>query len=300
MTVGPQAGASASDNPLAGIGCMLLAAVLFVAMDSIAKHLGQTYPAPQLVWARYGVHILIMAAYVAAMGRVGRKLLVSVAPGGQFVRGLLLLGATTFAYLAVRELPLVQVYIVNFTSPLLVTLLAIPILGETVGWRRAAAVCVGFSGVVIALGPGRIAADATLILPALMALCFALYQIATRRYGRDDPPLTSLLYTAAAGAVVSTLAVPFFWTPVAPGDIWLFVVLGVLGAAGHLSLIMAMRFAEASLVSPFLYSQLIWASLIGIVLFGDYPTAATLYGAMLVIGAGIYIALRERRRKGAS
>lgn len=226
---------------------MLLAAMFLVATDSIAKYLGQRYPAPQLLWARYGVHMLIMIACVVAMGHSGRRLLVSVAPRGQFLRGLLLFGATSFAYLAVRELPLVQVYVVNFSSPLLVTLLAIPLLGENVGWRRALAVCVGFAGVLITLGPDRITTDATLLLPTAMALCFALYQVATRRYGCDDPALTSLIYTAAAGAVVSTLVLPFFWMPIAADDAWLFVVLGALGAAGHLSLIVAMRLAEGGL-----------------------------------------------------
>jgi len=288
---------AAVDRPIAGIGCMLLAAFFFVAMDSLAKFLSQNYAVPQLVWARYGVHMLLILAYVAATGKTGRRLLVSAAPFGQILRGLLLLLSTIFGYLAVSELPLVQVYVINFTSPLIVTLLAIPLLGEKIGGRRVLAICIGLTGVLIALGPQHIASDPVLILPACMAVFFALYQIATRHFGRHDPALTSLIYTAAAGAVVSTLLLPFFWAPIAFSDVWLFVALGALGAAGHLSLIMAMRLAEASLVSPFLYSQLIWASVLGILLFGDYPTVQTFYGAALLIAAGVLIIVSQPRSR---
>ncbi|WP_198671211.1 DMT family transporter [Oceanibium sediminis] len=275
---------------------MLLAAFFFVGMDTIAKLLGPDYPVPQLLWARFGVHMLVILAFVAATGRKGRRLLTSVAPFGQILRGLLLLGSTSFAYLAVQELPLVQVYIINFTSPLIVTLLAIPLLGERIGGRRVLAICMGFTGVLVALGPHNITTDHALLLPACMALCFAMYQIATRHYGRDDPVLTSLFYTATAGAIVSTLLLPFFWTPIAAEDAWLFVLIGLFGAAGHISLIMAMRLAEASLVSPFLYSQLVWASLAGILIFGYYPAKNAFYGAALLVLAGILIVWSERRR----
>ncbi|WP_458792640.1 DMT family transporter [Yoonia sp. MH D7] len=297
MNAAEKTGNAAVDWPIAGICCMLLAAFLFVAMDSLAKFLGETYAVPQLVWARYGVHMLLILTYVAAMGKAGRLYLVSSAPFGQILRGLLLFLSTIFGYFAVTKLPLVQVYVINFTSPLIVTLLAIPLLGERISGTRALAICIGFTGVLIALGPQQIASDSALLLPAGMAVCFAMYQIATRHYGRNDPALTSLLYSASVGAVVSTLLLPFFWAPIEIRDIWLFVALGTLGAAGHFSLIMAMRFAEASMVSPFLYSQMIWASIIGILLFGDYPAVRTYYGAGLLISAGIIIIVSQSRNK---
>lgn len=273
---------------------MLFAAALFVAMDSIAKHLGQRYSAPQLVWARYGIHLLIMLVCLLSTGRFGRRLLVSQAPLGQFTRGLLLLGATTFSYLSVRELPLTQVYVVNFSSPVIVTLLAVPLLGERVGWVRISAVVCGFLGVVIAMNPGGELATPALIFPVCMAIFFALYQLATRCYGNQDSPVTSLFYTALAGGIVSTLVVPYFWLPVADGDVVFFLALGVIGAGSHFLLIMAMRLSPASLVSPFLYSQLIWATISGYVFFGDLPKEGTLMGAALVIGSGLYLVLYGR------
>jgi drug/metabolite transporter (DMT)-like permease len=124
-----------------------------------------------------------------------------------------------------------------------------------------------------------------------MTLCFALYQLSTRRYGRSDHPLTSLFYAGLGGALVSSAVVPMFWTPIALEDVPLFLLVGVLGAASQFMLILAMRFAPASLASPFLYLQIIWASLFGYVFFADISRIETYLGAVLIIAAGIYLAL---------
>ncbi|UYG00309.1 DMT family transporter [Halomonas sp. GD1P12] len=287
---------AATQRPLRGIACMLAAAALFVAMDSLAKYLGDRYSPVQLAWSRYSVHLIVLVLLLALMGRLNRTDLASQAPWGQLGRGLLLLGATIFAYLSVRVLPLTQVYVVNFSSPLIVTLLAIPLLNERVGFKRVLAVVGGFSGVLIAVQPDAGGLSSELLLPVAMAVCFALYQLATRYFAAQDSALISLLYTAAAGGVVCTLAVPFFWVPIQHQDIALFVMIGVLGALSHFALIEAMRSASASLVSPFLYSQLIWATFIGYWFFGDYPTKATFVGAGIVALAGGYLIINERHR----
>lgn len=285
-----------AQRPLRGIVCMLVAAALFVAMDSLAKYLGDDYSSVQLAWSRYSVHLIVLILLLIILGRLNRRELESRAPWGQFGRGLLLLGATMFAYLSVRALPLTQVYVVNFSSPLIVTLLAIPLLNERVGAKRILAVLCGFSGVLIAVQPDVGDFNVELLLPVGMAVCFALYQLATRYFAAQDSSLTSLLYTAAAGGVVSTLVVPFFWVPVQAQDIPLFILIGLLGALSHFALIEAMRSASASLVSPFLYSQLIWATLIGYWFFGDYPTRDTFIGAGIVALAGGYLIINERHR----
>lgn len=285
-----------AQRPLRGIVCMLVAAALFVAMDSLAKYLGDDYSSVQLAWSRYSVHLIVLILLLIILGRLNRRELESRAPWGQFGRGLLLLGATIFAYLSVRALPLTQVYVVNFSSPLIVTLLAIPLLNERVGAKRILAVLCGFSGVLIAVQPDVGDFNVELLLPVGMAVCFALYQLATRYFAAQDSSLTSLLYTAAAGGVVSTLVVPFFWVPVQTQDIPLFILIGLLGALSHFALIEAMRSASASLVSPFLYSQLIWATLIGYWFFGDYPTRDTFIGAGIVALAGGYLIINERHR----
>ncbi|GGX99542.1 membrane protein [Litchfieldella qijiaojingensis] len=283
-----------ADRPLLGVVCMLAAGLLFVMLDTSVKTLGQDYSPIQVVWARYAGHMLVLAGYLLWLGLPrGRDLLRSGSLGGQCLRGMLLLAASTFAYLAFRELPLLQVYVINFSSPLLVTLLAMPLLKERVTPARGMAVLVGFIGVVIAVGPIDWRSQPAILLPFGMTLCFALYQLCTRRFGRSDHPLTSLFYTGLAGALVSSAVVPAFWTPIALGDLPLFVSVGILGAASQFGLILSMRFAPASLVSPFLYIQIVWASLFGYLFFADVPRLETYLGAVLIVGAGIYLATRK-------
>lgn len=282
------------DRPLLGIGYMLIAGLLFVVLDSIAKWLTQTHSPVQVLWARYAGHMVILAGYLLWLGLPRfRGLLITESLGGQCLRGLLLAAASLLAYLSLRELPLLQVYVFHFGAPLLVTLLAVPLLGERVDRARGLAVLVGFLGVLVAVGPLDWRTQPAALLPFGMALCFALYQITTRRFGRHDHPLTSLFYTGLAGALVSSVAVPWFWTPIAPAELPPFLAIGVLGAVSQLSLILAMRCAPASLASPFLYVQIVWASLFGFVLFGDVPPLTTYLGAVLIIGAGIFLATRR-------
>ncbi|MDW7745579.1 DMT family transporter [Halomonas sp.] len=283
-----------ADRPLLGIGFILLAGLLFVLLDTGVKWLGQDYSPVQVVWARYAGHMLVLAAYLGWLGLPRcRELMRTESLFGQVLRGLLLFGASTFAYLALRELPILQVYVINFSSPLLVTLLAIPLLKERVTPARGLAVAVGFVGVVIAVGPVDWQSQPAALLPFGMAFCFALYQLTTRRFGRHDHPLTSLFYAGLAGALVSSAIVPLFWTPIALGDLPLFLAIGILGAASQLGLIMAMRCAPASLVSPFLYLQIVWASAAGYLVFGDVPLLETYLGAILIIGAGLFLATRR-------
>ncbi|WP_163575173.1 DMT family transporter [Halomonas faecis] len=283
-----------ADRPLLGIAFMLAAGLLFVILDTGVKWLGQSYSPVQVVWARYAGHMLVLAGYLAWLGLARcRELMRTESLFGQGLRGLLLFGASTFAYLALRELPILQVYVVNFSSPLLVTLLAIPLLKERVSLARGLAVAIGFVGVMVAVGPVDWRAQPAALLPFGMALCFALYQLTTRRFGRHDHPLTSLFYAGLAGALVSSAVVPLFWTPIAAADAPLFLGVGLLGAASQMALIMAMRCAPASLVSPFLYLQIVWASASGYLVFGDVPQLDTYLGAALIIGAGIFLATRR-------
>jgi drug/metabolite transporter (DMT)-like permease len=273
---------------------MLIAGLLFVMLDTGVKWLGQDYSPIQIVWARYAGHMVMLVVYLTWLGMPRfRELMHTESLFGQLIRGLLLFSASSFAYLALRELPILQVYVINFSAPLLVTLLAIPLLKERVTPGRGLAVITGFVGVVIAVGPMDWRAQPAVLLPFGMAFCFALYQLATRRFGRHDHPLTSLFYAGLAGALVSSALVPLFWTPIALGDWPLFLAVGILGAISQLMLIMSMRCAPASLVSPFLYLQIVWASVSGWLVFGDIPLLQTYLGAVLIIGAGVYLATRR-------
>ena len=204
----------------------------------------------------------------------------------------------------ILTLPLATATTIMFFSPILVTVLSIFVLGELVGVRRWIGICVGCIGAVIVVEPwtmfgtgglGAIGVGTLFMLAA--ALTNASYQIVTRLV-RGDDALTSLLFTAAAGAVVASCIVPWYWQwPDAFG--WLMLVAsGVAGAIGHLCLIQAFRSAPASVVAPYSYSSLIWATAFGFLIWRDVPGINVWIGAALIVAAGLYIFIRERQRPG--
>jgi drug/metabolite transporter (DMT)-like permease len=233
----------------------------------------------------------------SAVMRTGR-------PGLQLVRSMLLLGSTFFFFLAVKFIPLASATAIGFVGPLLVTALSVPLLGETVGPRRWAAVAVGFVGVLVIIrpGPGMFSGTAhwAIALPLLVAVCFALYQISTRILSRTDSWTTTLFYSASVGAVVMSTLVPFHWrTPDLEGWAWM-AVLGAIGGFGHSMMIKAFTAAPASSLAPFTYLQIIWSTAVGFLAFGDFPDGWTLLGAAIVAASGLYVLSRERRlRRGA-
>lgn len=282
-----------ADSVGRGILFAIAAAAGFVAMDSLAKYLGPVIPVDQLVWGRYTFHLLILIALIPILGPT--PIVRTREPGFQLLRGAILLGGTTSTYIAVQYLPLTMVYSIAFTAPLLVTILSIPLLGERVGPRRWMAVAVGFLGALVVVRPGSGELNIGVLFACGMALAFALYQILTRRSASVDGPLVGLFYAALLGAVLLTLAAPFGWIEIGATGWGFLVLLGVLGALSHFVFIMALHSAPASVVSPFSYTQIVWAVLIGFFVFGDIPDVWTLIGTSLVVGAGLYVFLRERR-----
>ena len=198
--------------------------------------------------------------------------------------------------LAFWYLPLMETHAVAATSPLLVVALAVPMLGERVGLRRWLAVGAGFAGVLLIIRPGFHALDWPLLLPLLGALLWALYQILTRKCAQHDRPATTLLWTAAVGFAVLCLVGPWQWrSPDTSG--WL-LLLGVAltGSLSHYALIRALDFAPAGAMQPYSYSLLVWAALLGWLIFGDMPDAITLVGAGLVVASGLYSWALDRRK----
>ncbi len=280
-----------------GILWMLLTTLLFVSMDSLAKQLSQTYPVPQVVWARYVFHVLLLALYLR--GRVPRTLRTGHL-GLQLLRSVFLLGATGLFFTALSFIPLAEASAIMFVAPILVTALSLPLLGEHVGPRRWASVVVGFGGALIIIRPGSEAMDVAALFALGAAGSYAFYQITTRKLAHSDPPLTTLAYSALIGAIVTSLVVPAFWVqPDAAG--WLAMVgLGLFGGVGHFALIKALESAPAATVTPFGYAALLWATLFGFVLFGDLPDLWTIVGAAIIAASGLYIFHRERAaRSGA-
>lgn len=287
---------AASAGAARGILWMLLTTFCFICMDTLAKHLSQSYPVPQVVWARYVFQVLILALFLGP--RLPRALR-SRRLGMQLGRSLCLLGATVLFFTALSFIQLAEAGAIMFVAPLIVTALSVPLLGERVGPRRWASVLVGFLGALVIIRPGTGAMQATALFALGGASCYALYQITTRLLAGQDPPLTTLAYSAGAGAVATSLAVPFFWaTPDAAG--WLAMsAMGLAACIGHFALIKAFESAPAATVSPFGYSALLWATLFGFVVFGELPDLWTVVGALIIAASGLYIVHRERVKRGS-
>jgi drug/metabolite transporter (DMT)-like permease len=281
------------ENRTVGILYMLATMFCFIALDAIMKHLLESYSLVQVTWGRFFFATIV--AILACGPRIG-ALAVSRVPKLQALRSVLLMSTTAMFNVGIRTTPLATATTIMFLSPILVTLLSIPLLGEKVGLRRWIGILFGFAGAIIVVRPwqeglGGLGTGVLFLLVA--AVLNSNYQIFTRKV-RGDDPLTSLLYTAAAGAIVTTAIVPWFWTWPTAFDWLLLVGSGAMGGLGHLFLIRAVRMAPASVVAPFSYSSLVWATLFGFVIWAEFPDLWTLAGAALIIGSGLYIFHRER------
>jgi drug/metabolite transporter (DMT)-like permease len=276
-----------------GIAMMLLATLLFTVMDSIVKNLTASYPVQQVIWARYFFQFALMLLLLPRLGIAG--LLWTRRPGVHIARGLLLLISTYCMIAAISIVPLADAYTITFTAPFLVTILSVPLLKERVGWRRWTAVLVGFAGVLIVFRPIAAPVHWAMLLPLITAACLALYQILTRKVSYDsrETAFMMLFYLAWVGTAVMSAIVPAYWQTVATAD-WAWMIgMGALGAAGHLILIRALAITPASLLSPFIYSQIVWALGIGHFWFGDVPSIWMLIGCAVIVASGLYVFYRE-------
>ena len=272
---------------------MVAAVGLFTLMDTIAKYLSRFYPVPGIVWARYALNLIILLGWLAWRGELKR--IRTQRPGIQFARGLLLAVATSIYFTSLTVLPLADAAAIAFVLPLFVAALAVPMLGERLEMPRLIAIFVGLAGALVIVRPGSDVFTPYALLPLGMALCNALYQILTRKVAGLEHPLTSLVWGAIVGAALLSLAAPLVW--VTPGAVFhgvLIVVIGVLASVGHYLLIRAYDHASATLLVPFTYSALIWAMLMGWLVFGDFPDGLSLIGMGIIVLAGLYLANRQR------
>lgn len=274
-----------------GIALMLLTTFMFVSLDVLAKYITQSYPVVQAVWARYFFHAVLL---VVILGRRLPTYLPTRKPLLQLVRSALLLVTTLLFFLGLRSMKVVDASSIMFAGPLLVTALSMPLLGERVGPRRWSAVVVGFCGALVIVRPGTGMMQPAAVYPLLAVCCYAFYQIITRQLSRHDSSVTTLIYTAVVGGLVTSALLPWNW--VTPDALtWLLMAgLGVLGAAGHYTLIRALSYAPAAVVAPLGYTSLLWSTSLGFLVFGDLPDAWTLGGAGIIIASGLYVLRRER------
>jgi len=292
------AAASASNRVLRGILCMLVASSLFPVMNGLVQILSARYSTEQLVWARTASHLVFILALFAPT--YGTALVRTSAPKLQIVRsGVHLISMICF-FTGVKYLPLAKASSISFLAPFFVALLAWPILGERMTAGRMGAVLVAMLGALIVIRPGTEVFHWASVFLLGSAFCYGLYQILTRRLARYDSAETSAVYSALVGTVVMSIAAPFVWVPVAGWtDAALLFSLGIIGGLGHYFIARAMTYAQASVIAPFGYWQLVGAVIVGYLISGYLPDTFTWLGAGIIVCAGVYIALSETRDRPA-
>jgi drug/metabolite transporter (DMT)-like permease len=281
---------------LTGIGLMCAAVATFSCIDTTGKYLNHHMLTLQVVWARYFFAFaltLVMSNPIRTPGLLRTK-----RPVFQVARSALLLLSTMLNLFALRYLQLDEVLAILFATPFLVAVISVPVLGETVGWRRWSAISVGFFGVLVVTRPGFGGMHPAALLSVAGTLCYALYVISTRILSKSDSSETTQFYTNVVGALGMTAVVPFVWTP---PDSWLtaalMVFIGAVGGGGHYLLILAHRLAPASTLAPFIYTQMVWTTTLGFLVFGDLPHRWTIVGGLIVVGSGLYLLHRETVRR---
>jgi len=283
------------NNPRLGILLMIGATFVFAMQDGMSRHLAANYNVLMVVMIRYW----FFAAFVIAISqsRAGgvRQTAATTQPVLQIFRGALLAVEICVTVVAFVLLGLVETHAVFICYPLLVAALSGPVLGESVGWRRWAAIGIGFVGVLIILQPGRGVFSALALVPLLGAFMFALYGLLTRYAARKDNTATSFFWTGVVGAVVMTPVGIWQWEPITGPD-WIWMgALCVSGVVGHWLLIRCYEVAEAGAVQPFAYLQLVFVVALGISVFGETVRANVALGALLVVAAGLFALWRERQ-----
>lgn len=280
---------------LIGIALMCGAVATFACLDATGKYLLRYMDPLQVVWARYFGAFLLALIFLNPITRP--KLMTTTRPVMQLGRSALLLLSTGLNFFALRYLQLDEALAILFSTPFLVALLCVPLLGEWVGWRRWTAISVGFFGVLLVARPGFSGLHPAALLSFGSAICYALYVISTRILARSDSSETTLFYSNLVGAVAMLPVIPFVWT--APDNafvVTLMVLLGALGSGGHYLLIRGHRLAPASALAPFIYTQIIWTTALGFLVFGDVPHYWTIVGGSIVIASGLYLLHRETVR----
>lgn len=281
---------------LLGIGLVCLAGTMFPFMNACAKMLGADYSVLQVSWARFFGHVLFMAALF--MPRRGLRLFVTRRPKAQLARSILQCASNLCFVAAIVFQPLADAAAIGMTGPLIVALLAWPILGERTTFGHAIAILIGFAGVLIIIRPGSGVFHPSALLLIASAGCHALYQIVTRMVANIDPPETTTFYSSLFGAVGLLAVLPFIWkTPANLRDLMFFCTLGVIGGLGHYCVVRALAYAPANIIAPFGYFQLIGSVIVGYLVFNHLPDAATWAGAAVIVGAGLYLGVSQTRRR---
>jgi len=286
----------AQTAPTLAILMTLITGAVLAGMDVTAKYLALEVPILMVIWGRYFFHTVLTFVTYGVKQR-SFDFLRAKRPGLQFLRAAALFGATSTMYVAITKMPLGDAAAIQFFAPVLVTVFSGLFLGEHVGARRWFAVVCAFAGVLLVARPGFGGLGWVTLLPLVTAILLATYMVMTRIIRTKDSAAATTFYSTAVGALVLTLLVPFVWQDLSPTQWGLMVIMGAAGAAGHFLLVKAFHAAEASMLAPFTYAQVVAAIFWGFLIFGDVPSLWTFTGTMIIIGSGIYVWYRETRQK---
>jgi drug/metabolite transporter (DMT)-like permease len=291
----PDAPRAVRSEALRGIVFISVAVTGFAITDAMIKALGPAYHPMQIIFIRTVVSMALIGVMVRRDG--GLRSLTIRSPTLHVVRGInSLVTMVVFVY-AFQLLPLAEVQAIGFAAPLIITIMAVPILGEPIGWRRMTAVAIGFLGVLFILRPGAGMLDTLVLLPLVGTVTFAFGMVLGRKLSMTDSNAAILLTLNGMGLVVSGLMLPFVWVnPPTTRDVLILLAFGVVSAFGQYFQLQAYRLAPAGVVGPFQYMSLLWGLALGWIFWGEWPDANARVGAAIVVGSGLYILWRETVR----
>lgn len=279
-----------TDN-VRGIWLMMIGSAVLVTNDAVTKHLTESFPIWQVLTLRHIAAIAVILLYAKYV--TGWEALKVGHWPSQFIRGFTFIATTFLVTLSLSLLPLATFTAIVFSGPFFVAALSVPMLGESVGWRRWAAIGVGFVGVLIIVRPGSEAFKLALLVPVATAIFAALRDIVTRKISVTETSLGILFWSTMIVIGASLLALPWGWNPVNWADTGWFILCGVLNAGAHFLIIEALRYGAAATVSPFRYSALLWSILFGFLFWGHLPSIWIYAGGALIVASGVYMIRRE-------
>ena len=282
---------------LYGVLLILLSGILLASHDGLSKYLTQLYPVFLVVWARYLAQVVLMLGMFAP--RMGRRVLHTLRPWPQLLRGLSLVSVSIMFISGLRYIPLAEATAVIFLTPLMVTV-ASALLGERVSHSQWLAVGVGLLGVMIIVRPGGALFTPAVLLPFGAAISFTVYQLLTRRLSGTDHPVTSNFLSSLVGFLVMSVLVTFNWRTPSVHDAVLMASLGLMAMSGHLVLTQAFRYASAASLAPFTYGQIVFAGIVGFIAFGHIPDVEAIAGMTVIIASGLCMAYVQSRQASRS
>jgi len=291
----PRRASARADRPFKGIALILTSTVFLGVSDVTAKYLSASLPSVEIAWIRFLVFALIMVPAMVPGTRLYSLKTASLKL--QMMRGAALLGSSLLFISGLRYLPVAEASATGFVAPLFVTALSIIFLSEKVGIRRWLATACGLVGVLIILRPGSSAFHIAAVFPILSALAWAATLIMTRMMSGREHAVTTMAYSSIAGVAILSALVAFVWVTPSWQDIRFGLLIGVASTAGQFIVVLAFRYADASVLAPFSYSQLLWVSILGFLVFGEVPSLWTMIGAAVIVGSGLYTAHREHVRR---